>query len=445
MSIILTYTPEYSNCHESDWSLVNKILRLNHIEFIDLRNFLIENVRSMRGNFRKEYAFYEMNDGLAHLRDIAGLTGDIVNINHYINTLENLAHLKLNWNIDNCNVLKYCPTCIKSGFHSPYYMSPYLSECPIHNVRLETRCPSCTKPIPHILSSHSLKVPYGCPNCGYDLYVNINSPSHIDVSKLENYVENIGIAATKADNWSCLFNFDRSIRWNSSEYANLILGRILHENTKETYFNSSTWEFIDNDPCSEDYWNEASEPWEDQCKMSQNCFFDCLNDTLLRCFFTYQERMVHVIITDHPDKERVKRIWDRVWDQRISTHRTFGRLYLSSNFVINKIAQDKLYRENGMKLMRSFEIMLVNPLLFQLHYSFISALNSTKDDFELRFEVESVIESISFYLERINNLYKFHVVYPNKFKVNPKDIEIVKDFCDISIKESNIYNFCLLD
>src|ERR1035437_9692216 len=39
--------------------------------------------------------------------------------------------------------LRYCPDCMKTGFHSILFQFPLFSRCPEHNVPLIERCPSC--------------------------------------------------------------------------------------------------------------------------------------------------------------------------------------------------------------------------------------------------------------------------------------------------------------
>ena len=67
------------------------------------------------------------------------------------------------------SVLRYCPTCIKQGFHSALFQLRWVTACPLHHEDLQDHCPQCGAAIPYELTHHALQAIYGCPACGYKL------------------------------------------------------------------------------------------------------------------------------------------------------------------------------------------------------------------------------------------------------------------------------------
>ena len=65
--------------------------------------------------------------------------------------------------------LRFCPACIKLGYHSPLYQLLDIVSCPIHMIPLKTTCPECERIIPYSLSSIVLAHPYSC-DCGHCLW-----------------------------------------------------------------------------------------------------------------------------------------------------------------------------------------------------------------------------------------------------------------------------------
>ncbi len=63
--------------------------------------------------------------------------------------------------------LRYCASCITTGFHTPLHQLLITSTCPIHNTMLLNTCLHCGKPTPlYALLRQTFYNPYGCPECG---------------------------------------------------------------------------------------------------------------------------------------------------------------------------------------------------------------------------------------------------------------------------------------
>lgn len=62
--------------------------------------------------------------------------------------------------------LRYCPACIRIGYHPQLHQLPWFARCPWHGLRLRTACPSCGGVI--AVSSDANRPLLTC-SCGHDL------------------------------------------------------------------------------------------------------------------------------------------------------------------------------------------------------------------------------------------------------------------------------------
>ncbi len=63
--------------------------------------------------------------------------------------------------------LRLCPTCVRSGFHSPFHQLLFIPTCPIHGEPLQTTCAACGhSTAPYSLIREAFRQPYGCGTCG---------------------------------------------------------------------------------------------------------------------------------------------------------------------------------------------------------------------------------------------------------------------------------------
>jgi len=73
-----------------------------------------------------------------------------------------------------CTTLRYCPVCMKKGFHTAAFQLDSIQKCPLHDVDLETKCPACHFTIAYRLGAKELSIPFGC-KCGALLWSGITS------------------------------------------------------------------------------------------------------------------------------------------------------------------------------------------------------------------------------------------------------------------------------
>lgn len=65
-------------------------------------------------------------------------------------------------------VLRWCPKCAHSGFHSALFQLSVVSVCPAHGQALRNRCHKCRHEVPYALEPKLFSTPFSCPYCGAD-------------------------------------------------------------------------------------------------------------------------------------------------------------------------------------------------------------------------------------------------------------------------------------
>lgn len=74
------------------------------------------------------------------------------------------------------DVLRWCPRCAHSGFHSPLFQMELLATCPAHGQALRAKCPACRRQIPYKLQADVFAAPFCCPYCSTDLAPALRDP-----------------------------------------------------------------------------------------------------------------------------------------------------------------------------------------------------------------------------------------------------------------------------
>ncbi|MAF03343.1 MAG: hypothetical protein CME86_13170 [Herbaspirillum sp.] len=78
--------------------------------------------------------------------------------------LENLVNSRRH----SSDVLRWCPKCAHSGFHSALFQLSLVSVCPAHGQALRNRCPKCRHESRYALEPKLFASPFSCPHCGAD-------------------------------------------------------------------------------------------------------------------------------------------------------------------------------------------------------------------------------------------------------------------------------------
>jgi hypothetical protein len=65
--------------------------------------------------------------------------------------------------------LRWCPQCVKAGYHAPLFQLLMVYECPAHHRPLEQHCPRCRSAFPYQLTTGTQTPLFLCPACKLDL------------------------------------------------------------------------------------------------------------------------------------------------------------------------------------------------------------------------------------------------------------------------------------
>ena len=67
------------------------------------------------------------------------------------------------------STLRWCPICIRAGYHANIFQMPVSQCCPAHRETLLSRCARCSSPIPYRLDPVAVVPLFSCVHCGLDL------------------------------------------------------------------------------------------------------------------------------------------------------------------------------------------------------------------------------------------------------------------------------------
>lgn len=159
------WRPQWVNKFESLWSLIRKFAILNFATGRDLRDvFSRDRDQQMRSEPRwrldSDLRFFGSLDPV-RLVSVFNLSESALCealVDHYVKSREAL-HVS-------ADVLRFCPTCLKNGFHSAIYQLLFVRSCPLHGDSLRSHCQACDmRHIPYTLSSAITADSAGCYQC----------------------------------------------------------------------------------------------------------------------------------------------------------------------------------------------------------------------------------------------------------------------------------------
>lgn len=158
------WRPEWVRPHESLWSLIAKFTYLNAAIVADLHT-CFAGPASTDKDWRAQYLNRSLNT--FSLFDGQKLSNLLALDKTMILQGTALAYLKPNEIAALVSdQLRYCSTCIGSGYHSTLHQLLFLPECPIHGVRLLTQCSQCGRlPQRYTLTSLPVKGEMDCAGC----------------------------------------------------------------------------------------------------------------------------------------------------------------------------------------------------------------------------------------------------------------------------------------
>lgn len=163
------WRPHWLCRFESLWSLLRKFAYLNAINHYEIRKLF----RCAGVSKKLDWKWYLPKDDLSHF---GALDPSKLSIMFGIGDKDLAEATMLPYvhgyevGILTSDTLRFCPTCIYQGFHSPLHQLLFLTNCPAHGERLEIRCTECsTLTIPYKLPSVSSKDLSGCAHMIYGL------------------------------------------------------------------------------------------------------------------------------------------------------------------------------------------------------------------------------------------------------------------------------------
>jgi hypothetical protein len=62
--------------------------------------------------------------------------------------------------------LRFCPLCLRVGYHSAVFQLQAVSHCPIHGCKLAHTCAQCGAVLPFVIDRYPTFSPFACPECG---------------------------------------------------------------------------------------------------------------------------------------------------------------------------------------------------------------------------------------------------------------------------------------
>ncbi len=156
----VNWRPQGISHFESLWSILHKFAYLNRASTSDIRRTfcIFDSAPISLQRFARR---------LRQTPIMARLRLDTDTLHYAVTEPYELFHHRGGREI--ASFLRYCPTCIDRGFHSPLYQFFWMSRCPLHGDVLMDVCPACGSRLPYELQSKAFLNPFGC-RCGKVLW-----------------------------------------------------------------------------------------------------------------------------------------------------------------------------------------------------------------------------------------------------------------------------------
>ncbi len=162
-----TWRDDWMFPYESLWSLTNKFGALNWIPCHEIKRFF-KKVEQKRPKLNKD-RIPKWNYSLALGLDLEKIRRTL---NLSKSTIDNalttafIPRSKVPL-MTEVKELRFCPICIRYGYHSVFHQFKNVSVCPIHKTELVHRCPNCVRSISYDLQDQ--KNAYACNSCSASL------------------------------------------------------------------------------------------------------------------------------------------------------------------------------------------------------------------------------------------------------------------------------------
>jgi len=165
--------------YESPWGITNKIGYWNACTITDMINHFGN--KSSRQCYTNNTILYKNPFAIQKLADALNVEASLIgsgNLGTYLDDDEILLFTE--------TILRICPVCIKSGYHSCFHQLLPMKYCPAHKIELTVVCPCCkTKFIE--CYNRDIHNYFSCCNCGHR-FVNLEETIRgIDAKSLKHF------------------------------------------------------------------------------------------------------------------------------------------------------------------------------------------------------------------------------------------------------------------
>jgi hypothetical protein len=171
--ITYTWNSNWYHRYESAWSIFHKFMYANEIGLTELFKIFgekdIQNKKSKIWSGKDGDLFWLKAFDEQKLKNILGMNlreYNFMDLNAILSVFEAYNVHQLFYG----QPLRFCPTCIQTGYHSIFHQFKLFNICPLHKAPLTNSCPGCDSSFPneYNLVRNDIKHPFKC-RCGYSL------------------------------------------------------------------------------------------------------------------------------------------------------------------------------------------------------------------------------------------------------------------------------------
>jgi hypothetical protein len=163
---------DWATGFDSAYGLFSKFAKLNAMGARELANLFIDRdcgqrtaiLRAPKVDLRSSELF-DVEEVARHLRLETAHVRNAFLLDQLVNSRRKSS-----------DVLRWCPRCAASGFHSPVFQLNLLGVCPAHGQAIRSRCPKCKAEIPYRLQANVFEAPFCCSSCFTDLAPALRNP-----------------------------------------------------------------------------------------------------------------------------------------------------------------------------------------------------------------------------------------------------------------------------
>lgn len=210
--------PELSWCWRDDWttgwdsiySLLSKFAKLNAVDASTLIQIFLKDGTGKKTALIKSPDIDLRNSDLLDRKRISSITrlDDVMIGRAFTSDVFPNGQRKI------ATFLRWCPQCMKYGFHAAVHQVDYLSSCPLHGERIISECPKCRAQQPYRLNRKVFSAAFSCCRCGYVLSGAIYSPDtkslRLDIGQAERISDITNLARYADDVLVLAFELDRN-------------------------------------------------------------------------------------------------------------------------------------------------------------------------------------------------------------------------------------------